>query len=70
MEVIKMDKLQEIKNRYWSNIHVFYGELQYKGAGKIVFHTKESARDDIGWLIQTVEQQQKELDAWRKEFMY
>jgi hypothetical protein len=26
--------------------------------------------DDIEWLIQTVEDQQEELEGWRKEFMF
>lgn len=56
------DKLQEIKERLDSNPHAFYGEVNYAGLGRMDFVSSDSARDDIHYLIQTIEQQQEEIE--------
>lgn len=60
------DRLQGIKNRYRNNAHAYYGELIYKGIGKIVFEDKEDAKDDVGWLISEVERFQEKTERYEK----
>jgi hypothetical protein len=41
----------------------------YRGAKKVVITKPDVLVDDIEWMIKIINEQQRELKGWRKEFM-
>lgn len=52
------ERLQKIKEKI-ENKHIFYGEINYSGAGKMNFKIIDNARTDVEWLIKQAEKAQQ-----------
>ncbi|MGG3987423.1 hypothetical protein [Bacillus smithii] len=55
------ERLQKIKEKI-ENKHIFYGKIDYSGAGKTNFKTIDNARRDVEWLVEQVEQALEESE--------
>lgn len=55
------ERLQKIKEKI-ENKHIFYGNIDYSGAGKTNFKTIDNARRDVEWLVEQVQQALEESE--------